>query len=454
VDPRAAEWRSRILARVDALAARGFHGLFLDTLDSYAMVLRADARRAAAVAMASLIRDISDHHRDVKLLFNRGFELLDDVGGRASAVAAESLLYGWDAAAKRYVDVPAADRAWLTDKLHHVEQHFGIPVIVIDYLPESRREDARAAARRIQAMGFVPWIATPALDTLGVGTIQSHAARILLLYDGAEPHSPIIDLIAERLQALGCAVDYLDVRRGLPREPNGHRAGIVSWFSDDDLPEVLGYGRWLARQIDAGSRGNVRPAGVPGAKAYARQAGPAGRRRQLRARRARGPARRPDRRRAGPCAAASSCAGTPRAARTALRGPTRSSLDGARAASGLSALRLVLRGRLRGRTGRDGERRRALVRRATRPRASRSSGGCSRASSPGSSATRGGAGFTSARPVPATRPSASIPRAGARPSRPRPGASRPTARKPGCSTHIDESTRRHTHDRRRSSAQR
>jgi uncharacterized protein (TIGR01370 family) len=254
VDPRAAEWRSRILARVDALAARGFHGLFLDTLDSYAMVLRAEARRAAAVAMASLIRDISDHHRDVKLLFNRGFELLDDVGGRASAVAAESLLYGWDAAAKRYVDVPAADRAWLTDKLHHVEQHFGIPVIVIDYLPESRREDARATARRIQAMGFVPWIATPALDTLGVGTIQSHAARILLLYDGAEPHSPIIDLIAERLQALGCAVDYLDVRRGLPREPNGHRAGIVSWFSDDDLPEVLGYGRWLARQIDAGSR--------------------------------------------------------------------------------------------------------------------------------------------------------------------------------------------------------
>jgi len=45
VDPRAAEWRSRILARVDALAARGFHGPFLDTLDSYAMVLRAEARR-------------------------------------------------------------------------------------------------------------------------------------------------------------------------------------------------------------------------------------------------------------------------------------------------------------------------------------------------------------------------------------------------------------------------
>src|SRR5215475_374692 len=38
VDPRAAGWRSRILARVDALAAHGFHGLILE---------------------------ISDHHRDV-----------------------------------------------------------------------------------------------------------------------------------------------------------------------------------------------------------------------------------------------------------------------------------------------------------------------------------------------------------------------------------------------------
>jgi hypothetical protein len=240
--------------------------LFVDTLDSYAMVLRGDARGTAAVAMAGLIRDIGDRHPDMKLFFNRGFELLDDVGSRASAVAAESLMYGWDPAGKRYVDVPAAERAWLTDKLHDVERRFGIPVVVIDYLPASRPGDARAAAQRIQAMGFVPWVATPALDTLGVGAARSTVTRMLLLYDGAEPHSPAIDLIAERVQALGCAVDYLDVRAGLPRESSGRRAGIVTWFSDDDLPETLGYPRWLARQIDAGSR--VVMFGRPGFSAW------------------------------------------------------------------------------------------------------------------------------------------------------------------------------------------
>jgi uncharacterized protein (TIGR01370 family) len=254
VDPRSAGWRARIHARVDALSARGFAGLFLDTLDSYAMVLRDSARGAAATAMASLIREIALRHPGMKLFFNRGFELLDDVGSRASAVAAESLLYGWDAAGKRYIEVPAADRAWLTDKLADVARRFGVPIVVIDYLPESRRDDARAAARRIQSMGFVPWIATPALDTLGVGAVHGPIERVLLLHDGAEPRSPVIDLIAERLQALGCAVDYLDVRRGLPRERTGRRAAIVTWFSDDDLPEAIGYPRWLARQLDAGSR--------------------------------------------------------------------------------------------------------------------------------------------------------------------------------------------------------
>jgi hypothetical protein len=268
VDPRAGGWRAQIAARVDALYARGYRGLFLDTLDSYAMVLHADPRRAAAAAMAGLIRDLADRHPDMQLFFNRGFELLAEVGSRACAVAAESLIHGWDATGRRYVDVPAADRAWLTDQLRDVARRFAIPVVVIDYLPESRRAEARAAAGRIEAMGFVPWISTPALDTLGVGAARIPAGRVWLLHDGAEAHSPVIERIAERLQTLGCAVDYVDVRRGLPgASPSAPRAGIVTWFTDDDLPGDLKYPRWLARQLDAGSRVAMfgRP-GFPGAR--------------------------------------------------------------------------------------------------------------------------------------------------------------------------------------------
>jgi hypothetical protein len=170
MDPAAEGWRRRVLDRAHALWQRGYRGLFLDTLDSYARVRRgSDAERAARDAMAGLVKGIHDLHPDLSLFLNRGFEILDHVGALASGVAAESLFFGWDAASKRYVEVPAPDRDWLVRRLRSVAQELGVPVVVVDYLPPSRRDEARAAARRIEAMGFVPWISTPGLDVLGVG---------------------------------------------------------------------------------------------------------------------------------------------------------------------------------------------------------------------------------------------------------------------------------------------
>lgn len=260
VNPAAASWRDRILARADELADRGYGGLFLDTLDSYAAVLPGpEAKRAAAVAMGRLIAALHERHPDLRLFFNRGFELLDDVGQLASAVAAESLFFGWDAGQKRYVEVPEADRKWLTTQLRSVRDRYRIPVVVIDYLPTARRDAARQTARRIDALGFTPWVANPSLDILGIGSVEVIPRRVLLLYDGAETpsleQSPAHRLAALPIEYLGCAVDYLDVRRGLPREPLvGRYAGIVSWFTDDEMPDELGYPQWLAGQIDAGVR--------------------------------------------------------------------------------------------------------------------------------------------------------------------------------------------------------
>jgi hypothetical protein len=258
MNPAAAGWRERVLHRADALWKSGYRGLFLDTLDSYLAALPGvEARRAAAAALALLIRDIHDRRPGLKLFFNRGFEILDEVGGLAAAVAAESLLFGWDAAKKRYVEIPDHDRKWLAGQLQKVKERFGIPVVVIDYLPPARRAAAREAARRIDAMGFTPWIATPALDVLGVGALEVFPRRMLLLYDGAEAPSleetPIHRLAALPVEHLGYVPDYLDVRRGLPRESlSGRYAGIVTWFTDDELPDSLGYPQWLLRQMEAG----------------------------------------------------------------------------------------------------------------------------------------------------------------------------------------------------------
>jgi len=260
VNPAAAGWRNLILDRASALAESGYRGLFLDTLDSYLRVLHGgEARRAAGAALADLIRAIHRRNPELKLFFNRGFEILDEVGALASGLAAESLLYGWDANAKRYVEVSGDDRKWLAGQLQKVKERFGIPIVVVDYLPPARREAAQQAARRIAAMGFVPWISNAALDVLGVGSVEVIPRRMLLLYDGAETpslqQSPIHRLATLPVEYFGCIAEYLDVRRGLPKEPlAGRYAGIVTWFTDDEMPDSLGYPQWLLEQIDAGVR--------------------------------------------------------------------------------------------------------------------------------------------------------------------------------------------------------
>ncbi len=260
MNPAAPGWRDRVLQRAHALWELGYRGLFLDTLDSYMAALKDPGeQRAAGAALASLIRALHAAHPGFHLFFNRGFELLADVGPLASGLAAESLFFGWDAGAKRYVEVPAPDRKWLSGKLQEVKERLGIPVVAVDYLPPARRELARDAARSIESLGFVPWIATPALDVLGVGSIEVVPRRVLFLRDGAEnqslAQSPLHRLAALPAEHLGFVPEYVDVRKGLPAGVlAGRYAGIVTWFLNDDLPGEIGYPEWLLRQIDAGLR--------------------------------------------------------------------------------------------------------------------------------------------------------------------------------------------------------
>jgi uncharacterized protein (TIGR01370 family) len=275
MDPADRGWRELLLAHAAALERDGYNGLFLDTLDSYAKVLRSpEARRMRIEALVDLCRTLRARHPALALFFNRGFEILDQAGELASAVAAESVFFGWDQTSRNYVDVEEADRAWLVERLQALKARLGIPVVALDYLPPSRSAEARAAARRLEELGLIPWISTPELDQIGLGTssasrrlrvdAQEHAQptavpRLLLLHDAAESfaleHSLIARLVAPHAQALGFEVDLFDVRAGLP--PDARAAGytgIVSWFTDDELPYALDYPGWLLRQMTAGTR--------------------------------------------------------------------------------------------------------------------------------------------------------------------------------------------------------
>jgi polysaccharide biosynthesis protein PelA len=258
MDMSRAGWREVLLKRADALWAEGYRGLFLDTLDSYQAVAGSESRKAAQVkGLLTFLRALHARHPGMHVLLNRGFELLPQVASWVDGVAAESLYKGWDQAAHEYRDVSAKDRQWLLHKLDGVRKRFHLPVYVLDYVPPDRRAEAVADARRIEKLGFVPWVSNPALNAVGVGSIDPVPRHVLMLYDSGQAEDGLLantsihQLAALPLEYMGYVPTYWDVRRGLPDFPlNGRYAGIVTWFGGDI--HVSGYAAWLKRQIKAG----------------------------------------------------------------------------------------------------------------------------------------------------------------------------------------------------------
>lgn len=258
IDQATPEWPRFFAESVIApLWAAGYRSFFLDTLDSYHLFAETAADKSRQEAgLVALVHEVKRRYPQAKLIFNRGFEILDRTRGQVAMLAAESLFQGYDAARAAYREVPFEGQTWLHAQLKRARDEYGIPVIVIDYVPPSERALARTTAQRIRSLGFTPWVATPDLASLGVGEIEVMPRRILLV------HSPLPNEYALRLtdavryatmplNYLGYAVEYADLRSLPDGVLAGRYAGVVFWLED----QVAGSEReklaaWVARRVD------------------------------------------------------------------------------------------------------------------------------------------------------------------------------------------------------------
>lgn len=168
------DWQRFLLEeRMAGLWADGYRGFFLDTLDSYQLAVAHPVDRLAqSRALVALIRAMHQRFAGIRLMLNRGFEVLPEVAPIVCGLAAESLFQGWNAQTREYVSVSPEDRSWLLARLTEARARHGLPVTVIDYVAENAPGLARQTAARIAALGFSAWVAHPGLDTLPDGTAQ------------------------------------------------------------------------------------------------------------------------------------------------------------------------------------------------------------------------------------------------------------------------------------------
>jgi len=251
------EWRHFLLQRIDVLHKAGYQGLFLDTMDSYQLFATTpEARQAQELGLVTLLRQIKERYPDIRLIANRGFEVLDTGAQYLEAVAAESLYASWDNNTQKYVEVKENDRQWLLGKLNKVRDEYNLDVIVIDYVPPSRRKEATAVAKVIAAHGFIPWVSTPALDYVGVGLLEPMPRKVLMLYDGNRVgslyFSTIHTLLATPLEYMGYVPIYHDIStEGLPAAHLRGTYAAVAIAAQQTFKNP-GFQQWMETQITDG----------------------------------------------------------------------------------------------------------------------------------------------------------------------------------------------------------
>ncbi|CAM4047611.1 endo alpha-1,4 polygalactosaminidase [Comamonas aquatilis] len=238
---------------IGPLWQKGFRGFFLDTMDSYRLAEKFD-EAAQQDGLVRVIKTLNERFPGIKLILNRGFEIVPRVKGLIQMVAAESLFRGWDANLKRYIDVPAKDREWLLSQLQTIRERDKLPVLAIDYVPPHDRDATRATAKKIAELGIIPWVADSVLYTLGIGTVEAQARHVLILYNSSD-YPTLNETAAHRfaempLNYMGYIADYADVRKALPQNITRDRyAGIITWFGGS-IPDqrVKDVRQWLANQ--------------------------------------------------------------------------------------------------------------------------------------------------------------------------------------------------------------
>jgi uncharacterized protein (TIGR01370 family) len=168
VDLRDPRWVKRVLEElIPAILHKGFHGVFIDTLDDAAHLERLDPVRYRGMtrAAARLVLAIRRHYPCIPIMMNRAYEILPEVADKITYVLGESVYGSYDFAKKAYRLVPKAEYrqqvAWLKAAKRRNPR---LTIMTLDYW----NPDDRATVARIYELqrknGFLPQVSVIGLD--------------------------------------------------------------------------------------------------------------------------------------------------------------------------------------------------------------------------------------------------------------------------------------------------
>ncbi len=170
VDVRNPAWAERVLEElVPGILARGFDGVFLDTLDNPEYLEQVDPVRYRGMqeASARLVLALRRHFPQMKIAVNRAYGILPRVARSIDVVMGESVFADYDFEQKTYGRVNPDGYRWQVERLKQARAlNPRLRVISLDYWNPDDAAGIAAIYKEQRGNGFSPYVATIELNRI------------------------------------------------------------------------------------------------------------------------------------------------------------------------------------------------------------------------------------------------------------------------------------------------
>lgn len=170
VDVRSKEWQRLLLGTViPNIFAKGYQGLFLDTVDTAAYLEEKYPAKfkGSKEAVVAFVKELHRRWPDKKIFPNNGLELLESYGTVIDGVVVEDLYTRYNFEKKISEPTPAVETGAKEKILDAFRRKFKKPVLNILYDASDKTPLIREAVKRSQKKGYEWYRTTIDLKTLG-----------------------------------------------------------------------------------------------------------------------------------------------------------------------------------------------------------------------------------------------------------------------------------------------
>jgi uncharacterized protein (TIGR01370 family) len=170
IDVRNPAWTKMVIEElVPEILAKGFDGVFLDTLDNPPDFERNNPTRYKGMthAAAQLVKAIKHNYPKALIMQNRGYELLPEVAPHIDMVLGESVYADYNFDKKTYGFVESELYQQQVKMLKDAQKIAPkLKIYTLDYWKEGDSKTIAQIYKTQRANGFIPYVATISLDKI------------------------------------------------------------------------------------------------------------------------------------------------------------------------------------------------------------------------------------------------------------------------------------------------